>query len=95
MFDFLIEYGWMIFVAIILLSWAGSAVTKGTYRKQTSGRVKTIQELKGSGHSWEDIPLILKKMGYYNKEGNQLTVDELREEYADIIANEKMGVNDE
>lgn len=84
-------------VIVLAIIWAivSKLHSHTSYKSQRQSRRDTIKELRESGQSWGDIPLILRNMGYYNEEGDRLTVEELREEYADIIANEKMGIKDD
>ena len=73
---------------------ASSLVGESNYKSKTEERRATMKKLKGEGHDWRQITLIINRMNFRNREGKEFTENELREEFAWMIANDEYDNDD-
>ena len=80
---------WWIVVIVFALLGMKSILASSEYVSQKDDRIKTVRKLKEEGHDWKQVTLTLEKMGFKNSEGEKLTEDDIREEFAGLIAEEE------
>ena len=59
------------------------------YSARTDERREMMKKLKEEGHDWKQITLVINEMDFRNRKGEKFTENELREEYAKMIADEE------
>ncbi|MDE0553025.1 MAG: hypothetical protein OXI24_02330 [Candidatus Poribacteria bacterium] len=88
MLEQILDSWWIIVIVFVLLGMKG-ILASGEYEGQKDDRIETVRKLQGEGHDWKQITLTLEKMGFKNSEGENLTEDNIREEFAGLIAKEE------
>lgn len=82
-------FGTFVMAAVVAI--IASLVGSSKYASDTYDRQDMIRKLRDEGQDWKQVTLTLNTAGYKNKDGGQLTEDDVREEFAKMTVEDGRG----